>query len=555
MLTNCLIDGTQVTSHVRPLPSGADVIVVGSGAAALVAATAARDEGADVVVLERSREIGGTSAVSGGVLWMPGNHHAFGTPRQRHDDAAAARRYVEALAAERQPVASPDGELVDRFVRSAGDVLARLERTTPLRTAVVGGLADYYASAGVRGACPAGRSVEPVPFDARAGLGPWADRIARRGTLLSLGAVTTLGEDLRTTRVGPEELDRRAALDVRAKGAALVSMLVRGLLDRGVRIETDARVVALATSGASVDGVVVERSGRQASLVAARGVVLACGGFEWNPSLVAEHVGYRVEPLTPPNNVGDGLLMATAIGAARSALGSYWGQPAMFDPTVRRDGEPVPQFEWARGAPSSFVVDHTGVRFANESLPYHEFSKVIGARGAATGDPATRRAWLVFDAKVKRRHRILSVMPDDEPPPWFIRADAAAELAIAMGVPPDALVDTFERFNQQAADGVDREFGRTVSGMTGPGRIAPLEPPLFALPLHPGTIGTNGGLVTDASGRVLGADGGVIDGLYAAGNTARSPLGDLYPGAGSTLGPAVTFGYLAGVAAAQRLPR
>ena len=529
---------------------------MGSGAAAIAAAIVACDAGADVMILEKSDEIGGTSAVSGGVLWMPGNHHRFATPAERVDDAAHARDYVHALA-RMTGAPAPDDALVEAFVANAGGALAGLERTTPLRTATIDGLSDYHVDDDLPGVAGPGRSVEPVPYAAGDELGDWAPRVARRGTLLSLGAVTTLGEDLQRPTAGlADELERRAADDVRTKGAALVAMLLRGALDRGIHVETGAGAVELVVAGRGVGGIVVERATGRSVIDARRGVVLACGGFEWNRALVRQHIGYDVEPLTPPNNVGDGLAMALAIGAAHSQLDTYWGQPAMFDPTITRDGEPVPQFEWARGAASSFVVDHTGQRFANEALPYHEFARRIAERGAAPGaPPASRRAWMVFDQAVQRRLRILSVLPGDEPPDWFATAATAADLAQRIGVPPAALARSLERFNQHATLGDDPDYARTAAGMTGPGRVAPLTAPFFALALHPGTIGTNGGLRTDASGRVCHTDGGVIEGLYAVGNTAESPLGDVYPGAGSTLGPAATFATLAGRHVAGRVHR
>ena len=527
-----------------------DVVVCGSGAAALTAATLARDAGADVVVLERSDEIGGTSAVSGGVMWIPGNHHMCASPEDRSRDVAEARRYIDALAeCSGTATVSDREEVLDGFLGSAPDALAYLERTTPVRTAIVEGLADYYESAGLPGARATGRSVEPLPYPARGELGTWADRLARRGTLLSLGAVTTLGEDLsRASRAMTDELQRRELDDVRTKGAALVAMLVRGLLDRRTAVETGTRVIrVVAAADGAADGVIVERDSHEETIRARLGVILACGGYEWDRALVAEHVGYDVEPLTPPNNVGDGLRMARQLGAELASIGSYWGQPAMFDPTVRLDGAPVPQFEWARGAPSSLVVDHTGKRFANEALPYHEFSKRIGARGAPPGgSPSDRRSWLIFDQRVKDTMRILSVTPGDAAPEWLARGGTTRELARRIGVPADELDRTVDRFNHHAAEGRDPDFGRTVSGITGPGRVAEMRPPFYAVPLHPGTIGTNGGVRTDMVGRVIREGGGVINGLYAVGNTAASPIGDIYPGAGATLGPAVTLGYLAG---------
>jgi succinate dehydrogenase/fumarate reductase flavoprotein subunit len=301
-----------------------------------------------------------------------------------------------------------------------------------------------------------------------------------------------------------------------------------------------------------VDGAVVGvrcRHDERDLLVGARkGVVLACGGFEWNREMVRAFIGYDVQPLSPPNNVGDGLVMAMEAGAQLANMGSYWGQPAMFDPTVTKDGDLVPQFEWGRGEPGSLIVNRHGVRFANEALPYNDFPKTFGRFDPTTIEfPNEAPGWMIFDQQVKDSVRILSLLPGEPAPDWVPQAPTIRGLAERIGVDADALVATVERFNEHAARGEDPDFARTSVGLMGPGRVRPLDsPPYYAVVIHPGALGTNGGPRLDADGRVRSYRGTVVPGLYAAGNTAASVFGWAYPGGGGTIANGIVFGYLAG---------
>lgn len=530
-----------------------DVVVVGSGGAALVAATLAHDGGAEVLVVEKDTMLGGTTAVSGGAMWLPGNHHmAEAGIEDSRDDALA---YLRRLADGREP----DPELLEVFVDTAPEMLRYLEDHTPLRTHI-SPLPDYYWPWGIPGsrAVPA-RAVEPNPYPVGSELPEWKDRLVSRGTLMSLGAATTLTEDFSPQT--PEllaELARREAEDIRPKGAALVAMLFKGLLERGVEtlLATPARGLVLDDDG-DVVGVRVEHEGRALVVGARRGVVLACGGFEWNADLVRAHIGYDVYPLSPPNNVGDGLLMAADAGAALANMTSYWGTPVMFDPDITRDGEPVPQFEWGRGAPASIVVNRHGQRFANEALPYNDFPKAFGAYDAERVEfPNAAPGYLVFDQTVRDGQRLLSMLPGEPTPAWVPRADTIRGLAERIGIDPDALEATVQRYNEHAARGEDPDFGRHRVGLMAPGQVAPIEqPPFYALAIHPGALGTNGGPRIDRDGRVRRRGGGVVGGLYAAGNTAANAFGWAYPSGGGTLGNGTVFGYRAGRHVAAQPPR
>jgi succinate dehydrogenase/fumarate reductase flavoprotein subunit len=367
---------------------------------------------------------------------------------------------------------------------------------------------------------------------------------------MSLGAATTLTEDMMAQT--PEllaELRRREGEDIRPKGAALIARLFKGLLEREVdtMLETPVRRLVTDDAGAVV-GVVAERAGRQQSVGARKGVVLACGGFEWDPELVQAHIGYDVKPLSPPNNVGDGLRMAIEAGARLANMGSYWGTPVMFDPEVTRDGQLVPQFEWGRGAPASIVVNRKGERFANEALPYNDFPKAFGTFDpAAVEFPNAGPGFMIFDRSVRDTQRILSMWPGEADPDWVVRADTIGRLAKRVGIDPAALEATVRRYNDHAARGEDPEFHRHQFGLMAKGHVAPIEqPPFYAVEIYPGALGTNGGPQIDRNGQVRRLGGGLVEGLYAAGNTAANVFGWAYPSGGGTLANGIVFGFLAG---------
>jgi succinate dehydrogenase/fumarate reductase flavoprotein subunit len=528
----------------------ADVVIVGSGAAALAAAVPAARDGADVLILEKAEQIGGTTAVSGGSVWVPCNRQMaeLGVADSREEALAYIRHLSKG--------SEPDASLIEVFVDTAPEMMAQLEASTPLRMVPTRGFRDYYSAYGVPGALPEGRSLEPVPFPVGKELPAWRDRLASRIGMTTLGAYTTLEEDL-SGRADPAEIARRQAEDIRPKGAALVGALFKALLDRGVDTLLATRARELVLAAGTVRGVRCEREGAGLRIGARRGVVLACGGFEWNRELVRAHVGYDLWPVTPPNNVGDGLLLAMQAGAQLANMGSYWGTGAMLDPTVLRDGEPLPQFDVARGMPGTLIVNQDGRRFVNEAVPYNDFPRAFGSFDPLRVDFATRApAWQIFDQRVKEAMPILSIRPGEPAPAWVAQARSVRELAERIGVDPDAVEATLCRFNEHAARGQDPEFRRHELGLQRAVPPRPLDaPPFYALAIYPGTLGTNGGPRIDRDGRVLRPGGEPVPGLYAAGNTAANAFGWAYPSGGGTLANAMTFGYRAGRHAAARRPR
>jgi succinate dehydrogenase/fumarate reductase flavoprotein subunit len=539
----------------------ADVVVLGSGAAGMVAATVASDGGADVVLLEGARMLGGTTGVSGGMPWIPLNRHL--AELDVVDTREDALTYIRRLTNGREP----DPRLVERYVDVAHEMLDYLEQRTPVRFSAPGTFSDYYAD--LPGGMPRGRSIEPVPFDARTELGDWAGRLRTSPVMPPMtmeegGLAAAFGE-----MPDADLIAKRTAEDVRTMGGALVAALFKGLLDRGVEVITESPARELVVDGdGAVIGVRAEHPGqadRPFLVGARRGVVLATGGFEWNTDLVRAFLGVDVHPLSPPGNRGDGLIMAMEAGAALGNMSSAWWYPAMQDPGLSYDGEPLFLLGSGRNFAGSIVVNRHGRRFVNEGATYQDMPKTFQIFDPVGHEyPNQAPVWLIFDQGLKDRAVVGTLLPGVPAPDWVDQAPSIRQLAQNIGVDADNLEDTVARFNEHAADHQDPDFHRGTlwfeGFMTGgPNPAACLRPidrpPFYALAIYHGVLGTNGGALVDGDARVRRLRGGVIPGLYAAGNAAACVFGPAYPGGGATLGPAMTFGYLAGRHAASQPDR
>lgn len=518
---------------------GTEVVVVGTGAAGLTAAIRAADAGARVIVLEKTGLVGGSTAVSAGLVWVPLNRHQAEVGID--DDRDAALAYVRRLSGR---VADP--ALLELCVDRGAEMLAYLEEHTPLRMMAMERFADYYAAYDVEGKRPGGRSCEPCPFPVGERLPEWADRIQSKAAVRGQVARNMLAEDLGQVPRDDEELARRERDDVRTKGSGLTAALLRGVLDRGIDVRLETRADALLGTDGEVRGLRCLRpDGSPWTIATGRGVVLASGGFEWNRDLVAAFIGYDLAPISPPHATGDGHIMGMEAGALLGNMESYWGSGAMLDPDDVDSGPPRPTFDDARAAGGTVIVNASGDRFVNEAAPYHDFAKAFGAFDASESRFPNEVAWMVFDEGVRSRKAVLSMRPDGPVPDWVVRADTVGDLAERLGIDRDRFTATVAEFNEHAARGEDPRFGRP-KGMAG-SKIRPVDrPPFYAVRIYAGTLGTNGGLRTDEHGRVRRARGGIVPGLYAAGNVAASPLGWGYPGGGATLWVAMTMAYLAG---------
>jgi 3-oxosteroid 1-dehydrogenase len=539
-----------------------DVVVVGSGGGALTSALLAARGGASTVVVEKDEFIGGTTAVSGGDMWIPNNR--FVKDRDSREDAL---KYITRLSDGR----ASDPELAEVYVDTAPEMFEYLLETTGYDSEPHITLDDYYSVIGDRipGVRHFPRTCAVKPYPAGAELGLKLARKINKGPWVP--PVEVSFPEQRRGEVGPEELAKREREVWRAKGGGLIAPLLKGLVDLGVEVRTSTPAVKLVTDAAgAVVGVVVSGPDGARRLGARRGVVLACGGFEWNPELVKTFIGYEVKPMTPWSNTGDGHLMAMEVGAKLGAMWSFFSYGVVYELWAKgRDGNPLPQMIMGLG-PGSIIVNQHGNRFMHGGYTYNDFSAPFGFFDQRNpGFTNKAPAWNIFGAAIleqgisgaKPGISMTLTGPDgQEAPDWVQLAGSIRELAAKIGIDPDALEATVERYNQYAEKGEDPDWGDPgqTSVLTGPDTLnrKPITgPPYGAIQQWPGTLGTNGGLRIDKDARVLGNRVPVIDGLYAAGNTSASVLGSIYPGGGSCIGPSVTMGYRAGLHLAGKASR
>jgi len=536
------------------------------------AAVTARHAGLDVVLMEKSSLIGGTTALSGGFLWIPCNpaSEAAGT----RDSVDAARTYIRTEAGNHF-----DGERVDAFLNAGPEMIRFFEAETAVKFDLSPHFADYHPD--LPGAVRGGRSILARPFDGRllgshlALLRPPLRELTFLGLTLGSGSdvkhFTNVSRSARSAAFVAGRMVAHArdlAFHRRSmrllNGNALAARLLRSALDLGVRIMTGTTARALLMRDGRVTGVEADRDDGTLEVRSGRGVVLASGGFPHSETLRRQfypHVGQGIShrSLAPLENCGDGLAMARAVGAKwRSDLPN----PAAWTPVSevrRRDGSVglYPHFI-DRGKPGIIAVLSDGRRFVNESASYHDF--IQGYLAAATSRGA-EAAFFIADHRALRRYGLGIAKPFPVPVGPYLRSGyltrgtTLAELATALDIDAAALKDQVARFNRSAAQGEDPEFEK---GSTAYNRfqgdpdhrpnpcLAPLStPPFYAVRIKPGDIGTFAGIATDARARVLDEQGEIIPGLYAVGNDASSVMGGSYPGGGITLGPAMTFGYIA----------
>lgn len=531
-----------------------DVIVLGSGGAALSAAILAADQGAKVVMLEKSDQIGGTTAFSGGIPWIPMNRYM--TERGVEDSYEDAKKYITHLTGGKEP----DPKLIDVFIEKGKEMIDYLHENTPLSFNVPRGYGDYYANN--PGGKREGRSLDPKPFSLNELGEEWAEKIRRNPIFPPL----TLEEG---GAADPSNIDftivaERMEKNITTMGRALAGAMFKAVLDRGVdvHIETPGKELVM-NDAEEIIGVVAEKDGNDFYIGAKKGVVIATGGFEWNEELVASFLKGRItHPQSPAHNEGDGLIMAMEAGAALANMSEAWWSPAFVDPTVEYEGRVYNLIDQPRTAANSIIVNKLGKRFVNESSTYMDLPKAFYQYDQTTQTyPNEPPVWLIFDQQYKDRQLIATLVPGEEAPDWVDKADTLEELAGKVGIDAEQLVKTVERFNENAKNLEDPDFhkdelffGQMSTGFQGAaGTIGPIEKaPFYAIPIYYGALGTNGGPRINEHGQVISVRGKVIPGLYAAGNAAMGVLGPAYPGAGGTIGPAMTFGYLAGIHVGQQ---
>ncbi|MBN9370017.1 FAD-dependent oxidoreductase [Hydrogenophaga sp. YM1] len=558
-----------------------DVLVIGTGASGMATAVTAAAQGLQVLVVDKQPQFGGTTARSGGWLWIPGTHLA--KEQGIEEPPGAAKAYLK-----HEATTHYDERRVDAFLENGPKAIEFFTSQTPLRFDLPPVFPDYHAEA--PGGLPGGRSMVTRPYDGRE-LGPRIKLLAPPLPELTVfGMMLGSGPEIRhfmrvfksptsfwyvTKRLTRHFFDvlihgRGMTL---TNGNALAGRLAKAAMDRDIPVWLSSPVKQLLVEGGAVTGALVEREGRPVRVVARRGVVLAAGGFPYDVERRQQlfphaPTGREHFSPSPSTNTGDGLRLAEAVGGRVDGTIPHAAAWVPASVTTRPDGSAgvMPHFI-DRAKPGVIAVNPEGRRFTNEGNSYHDFVQAMVK--TCEGRPEVF-AWLLCDHKALRSYGLGCVAPAPLPIGRHLRngylksGASLAELATQLGIAPATLEQTVAEFNRHAAKGEDPAFGKGSKAynryqgdatVTPNPCVAPLEHgPYYAIRLVIGDIGTFAGLVTDEKTRVLDAAGQPIAGLYAVGNDAASVMGGNYPGAGITLGPAITFGYIAGQELAKAAP-
>lgn len=542
-----------------------DVLIVGSGAAAMTAAVVARKNHADVLVIEKSELYGGSSATSGGVVWIPATRQALAAGSD--DTPEDGFNYIRALTAPEVP-----DSLIWAFVRNGPKMLDWMEENSEVKY-VTTHYCDYHPN--LPGGKTAFRSHDAVPIHANALGDEFLDQRAQHPAAQFFGKInwtvdetTPLLFRLPGWKKIVARLFFRYYLDLpwrfRSKrdrfltlGSALAARLKLSMNKLGAKLWLKTKFLELVSENGKVVGAVVEKEGRRMRIGARQGVLLAAGGFERNPEMRSKYLPVpTIYTGAQPPNTGDAIRGAMELGAQTARMNSAWWGVSLAIPG--EDKTRLMTFE--RALPGCIVVNQAGKRYFNEAASYH----IAGHAMIDNNKPgaATMPSYILFDSQYRHDYPMGPVLP--LLPDWMlssnikqvlIKGKTWEDVARQAGLPWATLKQTIENFNKHAKVGKDPEFLRgddPYDCYYGDPKVKPNptlraldKGPFYAFPVYPGDIGTNGGLVINENAQVVGKDGNPIPGLYAAGNTTASVMGYSYPAAGATLGPAMTFGYLA----------
>ncbi|TPJ71272.1 FAD-dependent oxidoreductase [Mesorhizobium sp. B2-7-1] len=520
-----------------------DVLIAGSGSAGLAAALHASASGLSTLIVERAGLVGGTTAISGAAIWVPANHRAAAAGLS--DDRERALTYIRAVA--------PDGwketedALWRSFVNDAPNMLAFLEKETPLRFSLLTEADPYLEQAG---ALHMGRMLSPGILRRKLA-GPYA-RLLQPPTLPHVFTFQEMLEldpfhhPLEAAFKTWPQLLWRWLTGARGMGTALVTGLLKGCLDHGCRIALETRAIAPIVEEGRVRGLVVEAGGRKRNILARKGVVLATGGFEWDAEWREKHFPGHCDFLgSPSRNDGDSHRIAVEAGAELAHMDQANITGGLPLTASRR---PFGISSFFHQEPNAIVVNRHGRRFVSEYR--FNLGEVIDERDPSTGQPAHLPAWLVSDQAFLENSPIVRYFAARNPG-WIRQGQTIAVLAEATALPADELARAIERFNASCASGVDEQFHRenTVAAPAKAGpersRLLPIQKaPFLAIPFNRTIVSTKGGPRTDAGGRVLRPDGSLVEGLYCAGAAMANPFGTWAVGAGTTLGPNMTWGFI-----------
>ncbi len=557
-----------VVSQDRVWDHTTDVLVVGSGGGGMTAALVARDRGADVLVIEKDTLYGGSTAMSGGAIWVPHSHlmKAAGLEDSPDDALAYLKTITEGVV--------PDARL-QAYVESAPEMVAYLEKKSHVRFVIVEGYSDYYP--GLPGArAGGGRTIEPLPFNARRLGSMWSEMrpLPRQARLFGRMMATaydahlmmdsSLRGRLRAMRLFLgyfcNPVRSLARMDTRLTlGNALIGRLRLSLADRRIPLWLNTRASRPIVEDGRFAGLEVDRGDRQLRIRAREGVVLAAGGFARNAAMRQK---YQPQPVSDswtvacPGETGDAIQIGLGVGAGVDFMDDAWWMPTSVVP----GGDLPNMIIVERSLPGSIIVNALGRRFTNEAAAYidvvrDQFASHSQGCGAIP-------AYLIMDHRFRSRYPASPMLPGMTPRKYISNgyvkvADTIEGLATRCGIDAQGLLAEIGRFNQSAASGSDPDFGRgdsPIDRFYGDPSVRPNpclgpldRPPYYAIELWPGDLGTKGGLNTDAHARVLRPDGSPIEGLYAVGNCSASVMAHSYAGAGATIGPSMVFGYIAAI--------
>lgn len=531
-----------------------DVVVIGSGGSGLAAALTATVRGADVLVLERTDRIGGTTTYSGGAMWVPNNPlmRAAGLDDSRDEALLYLRTLTRGFVAD---------EMLTAFVDTSNEMIRFFEEHASFEMSCRYTQADYQP--GFAGAKAGGRCIESDRILFASEFAELADRFrnsyaaimspfhANLHTSAELAHMQTTGID-----IDPAIARDRAERGALMRGRGLVASLLEAGQRRGATLKLNASATELLKERDRVIGVEADVNGTKETYRARLGVVIATGGFEWNPRLVRAFLGVpELTPASPPTGLGLGLGLAQRAGATLGNMTNAWWDVVMHEPGQIYDGKPYYQTSvlW-RGRAGTMMVNREGRRFVNESMNYSDMGVLMKAFNPLSYDFPNLPNWAIFDGGLRQNFRIGSLDPGTADPDWLVRADTIEELAAQAGIDAKGLRRQLDTFNANAARGVDPEFHRGEDPYdryrgdpnSAHPNLRPLEPPFYAIPQTLGCLGTNGGPATNHHAQVLDEHDRPIPGLYACGNAMANVFGFSYPGPGATLGSGLTFAYRAG---------
>ncbi len=560
-----------------------DYLVVGSGGGGLLSAIVASDAGLDVLVVEKGEYYGGTTALSGGVVWIPNNHLKEKAGLDDSDEKAL--RYLKSVMGD-----EADLNKLNIYIKYARIAAQYMDNNTEARWRAHPKFMDYFPEND--GGTPGGRSIEPVPINGKR-LGRERERLPASSAVIMKRFRMTASEGNVIAAMNLKsywclaKIIARYYLDIPSRlrglsdarltnGSALIGGLRLSLEKNNVPLWCDSPAVELIVDGDKVAGCVVEHEAKKIRIRATKGVLLATGGFAQNQALRSQYQVASASSewtLSSVHSQGDAITMTKAVDAALEHMDTSWWTPVL----KHRDGSNE-FFLASRGMPHSIMVDQRGKRFLNEAGSYDEVGK--GIHRANTETASAIPCYFIFDGTFRRNSPMgmqippSKIMPDSLLPAdifasgWLKKADSLAELAEQISVDVDTLAETVKRFNSFVPSGKDLDFRRGDSlhdhffsnTKVGENREAPnpslgglVKPPFYAVEVFPGDLDTKGGLKTDEYARVLNTKGEIVEGLYAAGNCAGSMMGNFYPAGGSTIGPSLTFGYIAAKLVAGKL--